>query len=433
MKSTCVQPVHLTLEFLPFTGRKSLNTTHTCRAALLNRERLFCCRDSGLSACSLTGEVRNSDCVWMTAKKNLYAEHERAGLSSQPARRMCIATNYRRTTPPVSLHHSKNKSQLQSGFKFGVPSLRVAGYNTLETSLVRSGAYRGASNVRGQKTSRCGFNSIAMPFRSPKGERRKGGRGIGGERKLQHDTQNLNFNNMTEEYSEYLNSDAWKLRRNKRLAIAKFRCAACGAGKSVQVHHLTYERIFNEEMSDLLPLCDSHHKTAESLVKSGHLNRRGDVLFLATETVRLILEKQSYHFPKPASKPLKIIHQSPKNFGARKIITRNPEQVELSKQQWFVEAMKLPREVFKMEVIKNLVGNARFLRYSANCFAIYDRDARKSSRSKKLENRNFFKDLITSKGGFKKSTLESLGESWPPIKGWKKRILARNSENGAIK
>lgn len=51
------------------------------------------------------------------------------------------------------------------------------------------GLYRGASDERGQKTSRCGFKSNAVPFRSPKGERRKGGRGIGGERKLQHDTQ----------------------------------------------------------------------------------------------------------------------------------------------------------------------------------------------------------------------------------------------------
>lgn len=51
----------------------------------------------------------------------------------------------------------RDSSLVLSGFKFGVPSLRVAGYNTLETSLVRSGANRGASGsaVQSEALSRC--------------------------------------------------------------------------------------------------------------------------------------------------------------------------------------------------------------------------------------------------------------------------------------
>lgn len=93
---------------------------------------------------------------------------------------------------------------------------------------------------------------------------------------------------MNEEYSTYLNSEAWQKKRAERLAIGRFRCAACSERRAVHVHHLTYERIFNEDMADLLPLCKLHHDAAEELVKRGSLPRRGDVLFLATETIRLL-------------------------------------------------------------------------------------------------------------------------------------------------
>ena len=33
----------------------------------------------------------------------------------------------------------------------------------------------------------------------------------------------------------------------------------------------------------------------------------------------------------------------------------------------------------------------------------------------------------SAKGGFTKKAIESMGERWPPIKGWKKRIVKRMS------
>ena len=110
---------------------------------------------------------------------------------------------------------------------------------------------------------------------------------------------------MTPEYEAYLNSDAWKAKRAQRLAISGHRCAACRAGRAVQVHHLTYARIFNEDMADLLPLCDPHHDTVEQLIKDGKLTRHGDVLHLQAETVRLLLEpprvRAANPFPKKTS------------------------------------------------------------------------------------------------------------------------------------
>lgn len=64
-----------------------------------------------------------------------------------------------------------------------------------------------------------------------------------------------------EEYHKYLQSDQWHATR--RLAFAKHG-TVCFCGKiAIDMHHLTYERVGNERLDDLLPLCrtchDSYH------------------------------------------------------------------------------------------------------------------------------------------------------------------------------
>lgn len=94
---------------------------------------------------------------------------------------------------------------------------------------------------------------------------------------------------MDDKYADYLGSEAWRAKRSERLEIGNHRCAACESSVDLQVHHLTYARIYNEDMADLLPLCKTHHMLAEELSKSGMIPKEASVLFLATETVRLIL------------------------------------------------------------------------------------------------------------------------------------------------
>lgn len=62
------------------------------------------------------------------------------------------------------------------------------------------------------------------------------------------------------EYRNYLNSFEWDQRRRKALYLANYRCELCGKAKPLQVHHLTYERIFNERASDLQAVCDQCHR-----------------------------------------------------------------------------------------------------------------------------------------------------------------------------
>ena len=66
----------------------------------------------------------------------------------------------------------------------------------------------------------------------------------------------------TMRYDEYLKTDEWQWRRKKKLEDAGYHCQLCHAnGGILDVHHSTYERKGNENLSDLIVLCrDCHSK-----------------------------------------------------------------------------------------------------------------------------------------------------------------------------
>ena len=66
-----------------------------------------------------------------------------------------------------------------------------------------------------------------------------------------------------ERYQRYLQSDAWKTKRKAVLQAAGFRCRRCGK-RATEVHHETYKRIYNEQLSDLTALCGNCHEAAHS-------------------------------------------------------------------------------------------------------------------------------------------------------------------------
>jgi hypothetical protein len=61
------------------------------------------------------------------------------------------------------------------------------------------------------------------------------------------------------EYSSYLQSQAWRIARNRALRMARFRCQRCQSRVTLQVHHKTYERLGHERDDDLEVLCESCH------------------------------------------------------------------------------------------------------------------------------------------------------------------------------
>lgn len=62
-------------------------------------------------------------------------------------------------------------------------------------------------------------------------------------------------------YDTYLQSKRWQEKRKMALARANHKCAACGATKRLDVHHLTYERLGNERQEDLMVLCRPCHES----------------------------------------------------------------------------------------------------------------------------------------------------------------------------
>ena len=65
------------------------------------------------------------------------------------------------------------------------------------------------------------------------------------------------------EYNRFMKSDTWGVIRDAKLAIARHRCEKCGARKTLDVHHLTYDRFGGDErMTDLQVLCRPCHNKA---------------------------------------------------------------------------------------------------------------------------------------------------------------------------
>ena len=67
-------------------------------------------------------------------------------------------------------------------------------------------------------------------------------------------------------YEKYLQSDAWKEKRNTILKAAGYRCRKCGE-RATEVHHETYKRIYKEKLTDLTALCRKCHETVHTVPK----------------------------------------------------------------------------------------------------------------------------------------------------------------------
>lgn len=60
-------------------------------------------------------------------------------------------------------------------------------------------------------------------------------------------------------YKRYLRSGKWFNKRKKMFSLVGKKCEMCGGRYRVQVHHMTYKRLYNERSSDLLVVCKYHH------------------------------------------------------------------------------------------------------------------------------------------------------------------------------
>ena len=62
-----------------------------------------------------------------------------------------------------------------------------------------------------------------------------------------------------DKYNEYLNSEKWKIKRKKVLERDNYLCQACLTNRAEQIHHLTYNNIYDEPLYELISVCKRCH------------------------------------------------------------------------------------------------------------------------------------------------------------------------------
>lgn len=63
-------------------------------------------------------------------------------------------------------------------------------------------------------------------------------------------------------YADYLQSAEWRRVRSAVMRRANGVCEVCNAAPASEVHHLTYDRIGNESLTDLVAICRGCHQEA---------------------------------------------------------------------------------------------------------------------------------------------------------------------------
>lgn len=61
------------------------------------------------------------------------------------------------------------------------------------------------------------------------------------------------------EYHAYLKSPQWRAKRKRLIALRCGRCEICRETDGLQLHHLTYARLFDEHDADLAVVCRGCH------------------------------------------------------------------------------------------------------------------------------------------------------------------------------
>lgn len=76
-------------------------------------------------------------------------------------------------------------------------------------------------------------------------------------------------------YEDYIKSAAWKVKRQQRLEIDGNQCVVCKSSDRLSVHHLTYERLGDEDvLHDLVTACGRCHPLFDDVERHKRYSRR---------------------------------------------------------------------------------------------------------------------------------------------------------------
>lgn len=98
-------------------------------------------------------------------------------------------------------------------------------------------------------------------------------------------------------YDEYIRSNAWKSRRQQIIARCGGICEGCRKEKMVHVHHLTYERLGDELLTDLEGVCFPCHQDRHSHIISGDyrpISMVAAALGVTVHSVKVLLLREGW-------------------------------------------------------------------------------------------------------------------------------------------
>jgi hypothetical protein len=98
-------------------------------------------------------------------------------------------------------------------------------------------------------------------------------------------------------HNAYLRSNKWKAKKATWYRKNGKWCRVCSTKKDIQLHHLTYDRLGNELLTDLTALCQKHHKALTDEWRLVRRSRKMDLrtfsrMFIKRESLKLIKGKK---------------------------------------------------------------------------------------------------------------------------------------------
>ena len=139
------------------------------------------------------------------------------------------------------------------------------------------------------------------------------------------------------EYYKYLESHEWRQKREEVFIHHGKFCIACKTTTDLQVHHMTYQRVFNEKLRDLRVVCWVCHQEIHRIQKESRTWLRRTTLdyiknyWLPKEVVvQKKIEKSNKDKEKAFEKSLKLRYSWFKNLFAKELTHKIPN----SRERW---------------------------------------------------------------------------------------------------
>lgn len=65
-------------------------------------------------------------------------------------------------------------------------------------------------------------------------------------------------------YRKYISSHEWKKKRERAFEKLGKKCGRCGSTVNIEVHHRSYDNLYNESIIDVEIVCNGCHKRADN-------------------------------------------------------------------------------------------------------------------------------------------------------------------------